>query len=227
MMAWHRVRRWVGGWAAVLALLLAAAAACQAAGGLHLKVRSSAGYANGEPLVMADCAGSSLKIKPCSRVARSWLNHLNSRAHAFGDAYRAAGFSDPVTSATLGCEAGIYSPRKTRQGNRNSRHAYGEACDGSAVWVNGRQFDYRAAVRNAGSIDRKFFVSFLDAWGEIGPGCVPQKGYTVFGVEVGCRPIMSDNCGVIDWRERGPKSQYASTYHLSFCLYTNVERAYE
>jgi len=209
---------------AVVSLVFIASASADR---LRLGARSSAGYASGEALVQPDCANSNLKIKPCGRVARSWLNHLNSRAHAFAAAYRAAGYGDNVASATLGCGAGIYNPRKTRKGIRNSRHAYAEACDGSMVRVNGIKFSYRKAVRQAGSPDRKFFVSLLDAWGEVGPGCVPEKGYHVFGVEIGCRPVMADNCGVIDWRERGAKSQYGSTYHLSFCLYTNTQRAYE
>ncbi len=194
---------------------------------LHLAIKSDAGYASGEPLALPDCANSSLKIKPCGRVAKSWLTHLNSRADAFVAAYRAAGHDDEVTSAILGCGAGIYNPRKTRKGIRNSRHAYAEACDGSKIEVNGVKFSYRRAVRDATGADRKFFVTFLDAWGEVGPGCVPEKGYHVFGVEIGCRPVMADNCGVIDWRERGAKSQYGNTYHLSFCLYTDTQRAYE
>ncbi len=108
-----------------------------------------------------------------------------------------------------------------------SRHAYGEACDGNSVRVNKVAFRYRHAVTDKASPDRLFFVELLDAWGEVGPGCVPEKGYTVFGVEIGCRPILADNCGVIDWRERGARSQYGHTYHLSYCYYSDPERAYE
>lgn len=213
---------------ALLSLLLSGGAPGLTASALELGIkRADAGYANGEVLVQPDCAGSSLKIKPCGRVARSWLNHLNSRSGSFVAAYRAAGYDDEVTSAVLGCGAGIYSPRKSRQGVRNSRHAYAEACDGSWIWVNGVKFSYRRAVRDAASIDRRFFVTFLDSWGEVGPGCVPEKGFQMFGLTTDCRPVVADNCGVIDWRERGANSQYGSTYHLSFCYYTDTNRAYE
>ena len=198
-----------------------------AASELSLQKAGRAGIANGERLVMPDCAGSTLKIAPCQRVAETWLAHLNSRAQGFVDAYRAAGYEDEVTTAVLDCSAGIYSNRKTRLGVRKSRHAYGEACDGSAVTVNGTKFSYRRAVVDPDSVDRRFFVSFLDSWGEIGPGCVPERGFVFMGVRTDCRPVLADNCGVIDWRERGAKSQYGSTYHLSYCYYTDTERAYE
>lgn len=194
---------------------------------LSLKVASEAGDANGEPLVLPDCANSALKIAPCQRVAASWLAHLNSRTQIFVDAYRAAGYEDDVTSVVLDCSLGIFNNRKTRAGTRISRHAYAEACDGNAVQVNDVTFNYRRAVRDEASQDRAFFITFLDGWGEIGPGCVPEKGYKLWGQDIGCRPILADNCGVIDWRERGTNSQYSSTYHLSFCQYSNFERAYE
>ncbi len=193
----------------------------------RLAIHSYAGDANGEQLVQPDCARSKLKIKPCSRVARSFLKHMNTRAHAFALGYRAAGYEDAVVSAVLDCGKGIYNPRKTRDGIRNSRHAYAEACDGSVVRVNGRTFSYRRAVHKPESPDRRFFVAFLDAWSTTGPGCVPQRGYQIAGVKIDCRPVMIDNCGVIDWRERGRRSQYASTYHLSFCRYIDPARAYE
>ena len=160
-------------------------------------------------------------------MATTWVNHLNSRASVFADAYRAAGYTDTINRIVLDCSAGIVANRPTRKGARRSRHAYGEACDGSAVTVNKVKFSYRRAVTTKNSRDRRFFVTFLDGWGEIGPGCVPEKGYVVFGYEVGCRPVVADNCGVIDWRERGRMSQYGRTYHLSFCLYTDTARAYE
>lgn len=194
---------------------------------LVLKIAGDGGTANGEPLVLPDCASSNLRIVPCRRVARSWLKHLNSKADAFVQAYRAAGHDDEVTGVVLDCSAGIYSNRKTRRGIRKSRHAYGEACDGNSVQVNDVRFRYRHAVTYKGSPDRLFFVALLDAWGQSGPGCVPEKGYKLFGVEIGCRPILADNCGVIDWRERGAKSQYGRTYHLSYCRYGDAERAYE
>lgn len=194
---------------------------------LALGIARHAGHASGEPLVKPDCANSSLKIVPCQRVARSWLEHLNSRAQAFVQAYRAVGYRDEITEIVLDCSTGIYSDRKARSGVRNSRHAYAEACDGNSVRVNSVTFRYRRAVTHKDSPDRKFFVQLLDAWGEIGPGCIPQKGYAVSGVELSCRPILVDNCGVIDWRERGAKSQYGHTYHLSYCYYSDPERAYE
>lgn len=194
---------------------------------LRMRILRTAGVANGETLVIPDCATSPLTISPCSRVARSWVKHLNSRAIAFADGYRAAGFSDAITSVKLDCSSGILARRKTRKGQRKSRHAYGEACDGNAVTINGTKFSYRRAVTDAGSRDRKFFVTFLDGWGDVGPGCVPDKDYEVMGMQVGCRPVLADNCGVIDWRERGRRSQYAHTYHLSYCFYSDPERAYE
>lgn len=193
---------------------------------LVLKEARSAGAANGEPLVIPDCAGSALKIKPCQRVARTWLAHLNSRAQAFVNAYRAAGYQDPVNSVTLDCSLGIYNPRRSRLGVRKSRHAFAEACDGNSVWINDVHFPYREAVKQPGPI-RRFYVTLLDAWGETGPGCIPEKGYTVMGIQLDCRPIPFDNCGVIDWRERGANSQYGHSYHLSYCYYTDPERAYE
>lgn len=194
---------------------------------LMLTIAGDAGDANGEPLVMPDCENSALKIAPCQRVAASWLAHLNERAYVFADAFRAAGYVDEVKSAVLDCSLGLYSPRKTREGTRWSRHAFAEACDGNSVRINDVTFSYRRAVRDETSADRTFFVAFLDGWGDVGPGCVPEKGYTILGNEIGCRPIMADNCGVIDWRERGADSQYGSTYHLSFCQYSDFERAYE
>ncbi len=199
------------------------------ASGAELVLRSlqPAGSANGEPQVLPDCANSALKISPCQRVAKSWLRHLNGRAPAFVNAFRAAGYKDKVHIVVLDCSAGIFNNRKTIGGYRNSRHAYGEACDGSFVRVNAITFRYRKAVTDKESQDRRFFVAFLDGWGDLGPGCIPEKGYKVLGLNVGCRPILVDNCGVIDWRERGPRSQYGSTYHLSFCNYANPARAYE
>jgi len=212
----------------LMAMLLAFTAPASAnSGDFVLAIKSHVGHANGEPLVIPDCKGSRLKIKPCGRVSRSWLKHLNSRVHAFADAYRAAGNQDAVVSATLHCGSGMYSPRKTRQGTRKSRHSYAEACDGNKISVNGKTFDYQRAVNEPKSSDRRFFVAFLDAWGTIGPGCMPDKNYTVLGVNVGCRPIVADNCGVIDWRERGKNTQYGKTYHLSYCIYTDPARAYE
>lgn len=194
---------------------------------LSLRVSGGAGNANGEPLVKPDCAGSNVRIKPCGRVAASWVRHLNSGIGAFISGYRAAGYTDQVTSIELGCGAGILANRATRKGQRKSRHAYGEACDGSKVRVNSVTFNYRTAVRKKRSVDRKFFIAFLDGWGDIGPGCRPKKGGKIFGYNVGCELIPVDNCGVIDWRERGRFSQYGSTYHLSYCFYTDPVRAYE
>ena len=194
---------------------------------LSLKIAGSAGYANGERLVKPDCAGSAVRIKPCGRVAATWVRHLNSRIGAFISGYRAAGYSDQVTSIILDCSSGILADRATRKGQRKSRHAYGEACDGSFVTVNSVKFAYRRAVRKKRSKDRKFFLAFLDGWGDIGPGCRPKKGASILGYNVGCELIPVDNCGVIDWRERGRLSQYGSTYHLSYCYYTDPLRAYE
>lgn len=227
MMGGRRWQRLIVAMGGAISLAIAMLASASSAADLRLRILRTAGTANGEVLVIPDCATSPLKISPCSRVARSWVNHLNSRAVIFVDAYRAAGYSDAVTSVKLSCSAGILAKRKTRKGQRNSRHAYGEACDGNAVTVNGVKFSYRRAVTDAGSKDRKFFVTFLDGWGDVGPGCLPDKDYEVMGVQVGCRPILADNCGVIDWRERGPKSQYGFTYHLSYCFYSDPERAYE
>lgn len=194
---------------------------------LTLKIAGGAGNANGEPLVKPDCAGSAVRIQPCGRVAATWVRHLNSRIGAFISGYRAAGYSDQVTSIVLDCGSGIFANRATRKGQRKSRHAYGEACDGSFVQVNSVRFSYRRAVRKSRSQDRKFFIAFLDGWGDIGPGCRPKKGASILGYNVGCELIPVDNCGVIDWRERGRLSQYGSTYHLSYCYYTDPERAYE
>ena len=85
---------------------------------LQLRIVRTAGTANGEVLVIPDCATSPLKISPCGRVARSWVNHLNARAVSFVDGYRAAGYSDTVTSVKLDCSAGILAKRKSRQGQR-------------------------------------------------------------------------------------------------------------
>lgn len=194
---------------------------------LTLKIAREAGEANGQPLVQPDCDNSALRIRPCQRVAATWLAHLNSRAQAFIDAYRAAGHEDDVVSIVLDCSLGMLNNRRTRAGVRTSRHAYAEACDGNAVVVNDIAFSYRRAARDEESVDHKFFTVFLDGWGEVGPGCIPEKGYTIFGNDIGCRPVWADNCGVIDWRERGPGSQYGMTYHLSFCQYSDLERAYE
>lgn len=207
--------------------MVVAVALCSQARALELKIARTAGAANGEVLVLPDCANSNLRIAPCQRAARSWVNYLNSKAQIFVQAYRAAGHNDDVSEVVLDCSAGIYNNRKTRKGIRNSRHAYGEACDGKSVRVNSVTFSYRRAVTDAASPDRRFFVSFLDGWGVAGPGCVPEKGYVAFGYEIGCRPVLTDNCGVIDWRERGAKSQYGHTYHLSYCYYTDPARAYE
>ncbi len=214
---------------ALLAFATWPAHASEASGPIELvlKVARPAGEANGEPLVLPDCVGSALKISPCQLVAATWLAHLNSRAQTFVNAYRAAGYEDEVTSATLDCSLGILNSRMTRDGTRISRHAFGEACDGNAVRINDVTFSYRRAVTDENSVDRRFFVAFLDGWGELGPGCIPEKGYTIFGSRVDCRPVMVDNCGVIDWRERGANSQYGATYHLSFCQYSNFERGYE
>ena len=220
--AWGRAL----GLTSAIAVALACASMANASD-FGLSIKSRAGHANGEPMVLPDCAGSKLKISPCRRVARSWLKYLNSRAHAFALGYQAAGYGDAIVSAVLDCSAGIYNPRKTRNGIRNSRHAYGEACDGNKITVNDQTFSYVQAVYDAESPDRRFFVAFLDAWGTVGPGCLPDKNYVVMGVNVGCRPVKADNCGVIDWRERGKDSQYGSTYHLSYCLYSNSNRAYE
>lgn len=194
---------------------------------LELKVAGRAGYANGERLVKPDCANSTVRITPCGRVAATWVRHLNSRIGAFISGYRAAGFTDPVTRIVLDCSSGIFADRPTRKGQRKSRHAYGEACDGRFVQVNSVRFEYRRAVRRRRGNDRKFFLAFLDGWGDIGPGCRPKKGAKILGYDVGCELIPVDNCGVIDWRERGRLSQYGSTYHLSYCYYTDPARAYE
>ncbi|MEM8974883.1 MAG: hypothetical protein AAGD43_22720 [Pseudomonadota bacterium] len=194
---------------------------------LSLKVAGRAGHANGERLVKPDCANSTVRITPCGRVAATWVRHLNSRIGAFISGYRAAGYTDEVTSILLDCSSGIYSDRATRKGQRKSRHAFGEACDGNFVRINSVTFEYRTAVRKRRSQERKFFIAFLDGWGDIGPGCRPKKGAKIFGYDVGCELIPVDNCGVIDWRERGRLSQYGSTYHLSYCYYTDPLRAYE
>lgn len=218
-------------WFVFAAFLILELAVCRAVMSstveLVLNIAGEAGDANGEPLVMPDCENSALKIAPCQRVAASWLTHLNERAYVFVDAFRAAGYEDEVTGVVLDCSLGIYSERKTREGVRWSRHAFAEACDGNSVRVNDVTFSYRRAVRDETSEDRAFFVTFLDGWADVGPGCIPEKGYTILGNDIGCRPVMADNCGVIDWRERGANSQYASTYHLSFCQYSDFERAYE
>jgi len=213
--------------ALVIVMAFSPPSMASAGGDFRLAIKSLAGKANGEQLVIPDCAASRLKISPCGKIARSLLKHLNSRAHAFALGYQAAGYSDAVVSAVLDCGQGIYNPRRSRGGIRNSRHAYAEACDGDKISVNGHTFHYTRAVHNPSSPDRRFFVAFLDAWGTVGPGCIPAKGYAVAGFKVGCRPVMMDNCGVIDWRERGSRSQYASTYHLSYCLYSDPNRAYE
>lgn len=220
-------RRWFASLICLFVALSVSRASISANVELVLTVAAKAADANGEPLVMPDCENSALMISPCQRVAASWLAHLNERAYVFIDAYRAAGHEEEVASAVLDCSAGIYSPRMTREGIRLSRHAFGEACDGNFIRVNDVTFSYRRAVRDETSPDRAFFVAFLDGWGDVGPGCVPEKGYTILGNEIGCRPVMADNCGVIDWRERGMDSQYARTYHLSFCQYSDFERAYE
>jgi hypothetical protein len=220
-------RRWLAFAAFFILLLAVSRTVISSSVELVLNSAGEAGDANGEPLVMPDCGNSALKIAPCQRVAATWLAHLNARAYVFVDAFRAAGYEDEVTSAVLDCKLGIYSGRKTRDGTRWSRHAFAEACDGNYVQVNDVRFDYRRAVRDEASADRAFFVAFLDGWADVGPGCIPEKGYTILGSDFGCRPVMADNCGVIDWRERGANSQYASTYHLSFCQYSDFERAYE
>lgn len=214
-------------WLVFGAFGLVGSATPSVAADLVLKVARDAGATNGEPLVLPDCANSNLRIAPCQPVARSWLEHLNSRAEAFVKAYHAAGHDDDVTSVVLDCSKGIYSNRMTRRGMRKSRHAYSEACDGNYIQVNDNRFRYRRAVTDKLSTDRLFFVKFLDAWGTPGPGCVPERGYKVFGIEIGCRPILADNCGVIDWRERGARGQYGRTYHLSYCHYGDAQRAYE
>lgn len=193
---------------------------------LMLASAGSAGTARGEPLVRPDCANSPLKIDPCQPVAQTWLDHLNSRGYAFQAGFAAAGHTGVVTSAVLDCSFGIRNNRTTRLGGRWSRHAYAEACDGDKVTVNGVTFDYQRAVRDAASPDRAFFVAFLDNWGMTGPGCDPRQPTTIMGWEINCTPIV-DNCGVIDWRERGVKSQYGQSYHLSYCYLTDLERAYE
>jgi len=193
---------------------------------LVLKVAAEAGEAYGEALVKPDCAGSALTIAPSLVVAQSWLDYLNSRVPAFEAGYAAAGYTEPVTSARLGCRLGIGADRMTRSGNRRSRHAYYEACDGNRVSVNGAVFDYRRAVRQPDSPDRAFFVAFLDNWGVLAPGCDPRTPSTFMGWDLNCTPII-DNCGVIDWRERGANSQYGQSYHLSYCYLTDPERSYE
>jgi hypothetical protein len=208
-------------------LLAVSRAAISSTAELVLTIAGEAGDANGELLVKPACENSALKISPCQPVAASWLAHLNERAYIFVDAYRAAGHEGEVTGAVLDCSLGMFSDRMTREGIRMSRHAFAEACDGNFVRVNDVTFSYRRAVRDDASADRAFFVTFLDGWGDVGPGCIPEKGYTILGNEIGCRPVMADNCGVIDWRERGMNSQYANTYHLSFCQYSDFDRAYE
>ncbi|MBX2806560.1 MAG: hypothetical protein KTR19_11360 [Hyphomicrobiales bacterium] len=220
-------RRWPVFVAFFVVLIAIGSAVLSSTVELALGSGGGAGNANGEPLVMPDCENSAVKISPCQRVAASWLAHLNARAYAFVDAFRSAGYEDDVTNVVLDCSLGVLSRRKTRDGGRWSRHAFAEACDGNRVRVNDVTFSYRRAVRDETSVDRAFFVTFLDGWADVGPGCIPEKGYTILGNEIGCRPIMADNCGVIDWRERGANSQYGSTYHLSFCQYSDFERAYE
>jgi hypothetical protein len=220
-------RRWLVFAGCCLLLLAVSRAVTSSTAELVLNIARDAGDANGQPLVTPDCENSALKISPCQPVAATWLAHLNARAYVFADAFRAAGHEDAVTGAVLDCSLGIYYGRLTRDGTRWSRHAFAEACDGNFVQINEVRFDYRRAVRDEASADRAFFVAFLDGWGDVGPGCIPEKGYTILGNDIGCRPVMADNCGVIDWRERGADSQYASTYHLSFCQYSDFERAYE
>lgn len=207
-------------------ILLAGHGNAEQAVSLQLKIAGKAGQARGEPLVRPDCEASNLKIYPCQPVAATWLNHLNSRGFAFQAGFAASGQPGVVTSAVLDCSLGIRNDRTTRSGGRFSRHAYGEACDGDKVTVNGITFDYRRAVRDAESPDRAFFVAFLDNWGVTGPGCDPRKPITLMGWKLNCTPIV-DNCGVIDWRERGARSQYGKSYHLSYCYLTDFKRAYE
>jgi hypothetical protein len=172
-------RRWLVFAGCCLLLLAISRTVVSSTAELVLTIAGEAGDANDEPLVTPDCENSTLKISPCQPVAATWLAHLNARAHIFADAFRAAGHEGEVTGAVLDCSLGISYGRKTRDGTRWSRHAFAEACDGTFVQVNDVRFDYRRAVRDEASADRAFFVAFLDGWGDVGPGCIPEKGYKI------------------------------------------------
>jgi hypothetical protein len=164
---------------------------------------------HGEPQVITDCSANSLRIRPCVPISRSLWHWVNSKAHCFSAAFAVAERRRArARTATLSCEKGIHSERRTRSGGRWSQHRYRRACDGDYILVNSIRFKYQDAVRAARSKNARsnrhyrFFVAFLDCWGTPGLGTAPD-GSVVFDA----------NRGLRDWRE--DPAQHSGHFHLS------------
>ena len=164
---------------------------------------------HGEPQVELDCGSSNLKIEPCESMSRSLWEWINDRAYCIEAAYSTALPGEhSVQRATISCDLGIYSERRTRLGRRWSQHRYRRACDGDRVVVNSEQFSYRQAVEadRSGAKDQdmhyRFFTTFLDCWGPPGLGTRPDGTLT-----------FDFNRGVRDWRE-DPRG-HSQHFHIS------------
>ena len=178
---------------------------------------------HGEAQVRLDCASSSLRLEPCENISRYLWQWINDRATCINAAYSAALTREVAAqAATIFCDLGVYSDRRTRPGGRWSQHRYRRACDGNRIIVDAKQFNYLEAVDADRSGARgksphyRFFTAFLDCWGTPGLGTRPSGGLT-----------FDFNRGVRDWRE--DPVQHSQHYHLSRpCLMCRLgEIAYE
>jgi hypothetical protein len=178
---------------------------------------------HGEPQVRLDCASSNFRIEPCENISRDLWQWFNDRAYCISAAYSAALEREvSAQAATIFCDIGVHSDRRTRPGGRWSQHRYRRACDGNRIVVDSRQFNYLEAVEadrshaKAKNLHYRFFTTFLDCWGTLGLGIRPDGGLTI-----------DFNRGVRDWRE--DPEQHSQHYHLSRpCLTCKLgEMAYE
>jgi hypothetical protein len=178
---------------------------------------------HGEPQVALDCDTSTLRLEPCGVVSRYLWEWTNIRAYCLDAAYSAAlNGKRSAHAATIFCNIGIYSDRRTRPNGRWSQHRYRRACDGDRIVVDAEQFNYLDAVKahRSGAKGRdphyRFFTTFLDCWGTVGPGTRPDGGLT-----------LDFNRGVRDWRE--DPGGHSGHFHLSKpCLICSFgEMAYE
>ncbi len=164
-----------------------------------------------EPQVVPDCKNSRIKIQPCQKISENLWRWINSHgASAIETAYYESGHTDPVKSATIYCNSGIYNQKRISGRKRWSQHSYRRACDGNRIRVNGKMFTYKGkGVRRPKTTHDRFFISFLDNWGTVGLGLNVRSAFYFLDFNRGVRDCREDN-------------RHCYHYHLSKPCYTCI-----